>query len=233
MARVNAAVVAVVAVIAALPLAACGQSSPRSAAAARPALAPAPLRAAQHGVVIVIAGGCGQALHGSGWVVAPGIVATSADNLAGQSDITVAASPNAEPLAATAIAYDADDDIALLRVGGLRAAPLAIAQTPPAGTVAQSLGYPRGRLSAHAVVMGAATSAQFTTSGRSFTRQIVLFAGVSPAGDSGEPLISAAGKVISMEIGTTLDNNDVAVPAQEIKPQLRDARGPVSTGPCD
>ncbi|HWX45666.1 MAG TPA: CvpA family protein, partial [Solirubrobacteraceae bacterium] len=93
-----------------------------------PALAPPPpriarnpdVRAASRRVVRVLGSACGLAIEGSGWVARPEEVITNAHVVAGESDTTVEIEGNPPGLPAQAIAFDPTNDLAVLRVPGLR-----------------------------------------------------------------------------------------------------------------
>ena len=63
---------------------------------------------------------------------APGIVATNAHVVAGEHDAQVEV-PNGPTLIGIPIAVDAGNDVALLRVGGLRPPPLRLSPRAPSG----------------------------------------------------------------------------------------------------
>src|SRR5690242_9814362 len=100
------------------------------------------VRGARGSVVKVLGTACGLGVEGSGWVAAPGVVVTNAHVVAGQHDTRVLPGGHQPGLAASAIAFDPHDDVAILRVPGLSGRPLPIARDPRAGTAAAILGYP-------------------------------------------------------------------------------------------
>jgi hypothetical protein len=103
--------------------------APRAAIARDP-----DVRAASDSVVRVLGSACGLGVSGSGWVAAEGLVVTNAHVVAGQDDTTVQLGGDGPRLEAQAVAFDAHDDVAVLRVPGLRARPLAFAPEAPSGT---------------------------------------------------------------------------------------------------
>ena len=90
-------------------------------------------RAAAGGVVRVLGTACGLRVQGSGWIAAPGLVVTNAHVVAGQRDTAVQVRGRGPRLAARAVAFDARNDLALLRVEGATRA--AVAPAAPGGAV--------------------------------------------------------------------------------------------------
>jgi uncharacterized membrane protein required for colicin V production len=85
--------------------------------APEPRIARAPgVRVASRSVVRVLGTACGLAIEGSGWVADPELVVTNAHVVAGEQDTTVEVGGNPPALAAQAIAFDPNDDLAVLRV---------------------------------------------------------------------------------------------------------------------
>src|SRR5437667_979234 len=100
---------------------------------------PGPRRAAPS-VVRILGTACGLGVEGTGWVAGPELVVTAAHVVAGESDTTVLPL-SGESLGAHAVAFDRHNDLAVLRVPGLSARPLATA-APQRGTAVAILGYP-------------------------------------------------------------------------------------------
>src|SRR6185312_1351200 len=102
-------------------------------------------KAASNSVVKIYGTACGLGIQGSGWVVRRDLVATNAHVIAGEHDTNVVA-PNGQSLSAQVYYVDTQNDVALLRVDGLRTAPRAV----------MILGYPRdGALVGVAATAGA------------------------------------------------------------------------------
>lgn len=101
-------------------------------------------------VVKVTGSGCGLVFAGTGFVVAPGLVATNAHVIAGTDAPQVIDGQGAHP--AVPVLYDTKLDFAVLRVGGLDDAPLPLDSAAANVTVAglhngdhdEMLGYPGG-----------------------------------------------------------------------------------------
>ena len=69
---------------------------------------------------------CGRIQEGSGFTVAPGLIATNADVVAGSTDVSVHGE-HGEDETATVVAFDPFRDVALLQVDGIDATPLPLA----------------------------------------------------------------------------------------------------------
>ena len=193
------------------------------------------VRRAAPSVVRVLGTACGLGVSGSGWVAARGLVVTNAHVVAGQRDTTVdsAASP---PLAAQAVAFDARNDIAVLRVGGLSAPVLPQAE-PRAGSAVAILGYPEnGPLTAKPGRVGR-TSVVLSVNayGRGpVPRRITSLRGEVRRGNSGGPLLDSAGQVVATVFAARIEGGaGYAVPPDVVDDALARSRaGPVSTGDC-
>ena len=70
-------------------------------------------------VVRVLSNACGLGVAGSGWVAADGIVVTNAHVIAGANNSSIEPNGSGDRLDATAIAFDARNDVAVLRVPSL------------------------------------------------------------------------------------------------------------------
>src|SRR5262249_41950184 len=99
------------------------------------------VQTASGSVVRVLGSACGLGISGSGWVAGPELVGTAAPVVAGERDPTVAPARSERRLPATVIGFDSKNDVAVLRVDGLTAQPLRLAdpeEKRPVGIV----GYP-------------------------------------------------------------------------------------------
>jgi hypothetical protein len=101
------------------------------------------VRAARASVVRVVGTTCGLGVSGSGWVAAPGVVVTNAHVVAGQDDTQVQPGGDGALLDAVAVAVDRRNDVAVLRVAGLSAPALPLADGVASGRPAAVLGFPR------------------------------------------------------------------------------------------
>ncbi len=95
---------------------------------------------AARSVVRVTGVACGLGVEGSGWIVRRGLVVTNAHVVAGISRPMVDRRGKSS-LQASVVAFDAQNDVAILRVQGLRGAPLALAD-PERRVAVALIGYP-------------------------------------------------------------------------------------------
>jgi S1-C subfamily serine protease len=193
------------------------------------------VRRAAPSVVRVLGTSCGLGVSGSGWVAGAGLVVTNAHVVAGQDDTTVD-SAGSPPLGAQAVAFDARNDIAVLRVAGLNARPLRQAE-PRAGSAAAILGYPEnGPLTAKPGRVGRTTAVLSVDAyGRGpIPRRITSLRGQVRQGNSGGPLLDAGGQVVGTVFAARVDGGaGYAVPPDVVDDALARSRaGAASTGDC-
>jgi S1-C subfamily serine protease len=207
--------------------------APRAAIARDP-----DVRAASDSVVRVLGSACGLGVSGSGWVAAEGLVVTNAHVVAGQDDTTVQLGGDGPRLEAQAVAFDAHDDVAVLRVPGLRARPLAFAPEAPSGTPAALLGFPRnGPFTVRAARVGATRGVMSADAyGRGpVRRSVTALRGVVRPGNSGGPVVDAQGRVLATVFAARLGEGPrggYGVPNDVVRRALAGAGGPVGTGSC-
>jgi S1-C subfamily serine protease len=190
------------------------------------------LRAAAPGVVKIHGTACGLGVSGSGWVAAPGVVVTAAHVVAGQDDTTVLP-PLGGSLSVEAVAFDAHNDVAVLRVPGLRTRSLRLVDPGP-GRPVGILGYPGdGPLDVEPGRVGI-TATVFTQDayGRPSLRTVTSLRGTVRPGNSGGPAVDAAGAVETTVFARTAGGGGLGVPSSIVRRTLAGARRPVSTGPC-
>jgi S1-C subfamily serine protease len=192
---------------------------------------------AEDSVVKVLGTACGLGVSGSGWIAAPGLVATNAHVIAGEHDTTVTPSGSDQPLDATPVHYDPSNDLALLRVSGLDGDQLSFAPQVQSGTPGAVLGYPENGPLAIAPARVGATGPVVTQDsyGRGpITRQLTALRGEVHSGNSGGPLVDAAGRVLGTVFAATTNGKPggYAVPNRVVSEALGEAGGEVGTGPC-
>jgi uncharacterized membrane protein required for colicin V production len=192
------------------------------------------VRAAAPGVVRIVGTACGLGVEGSGWIAGPGIVVTAAHVVAGEHDTRVRP-PSGGSFRAQAIAFDPHNDVAVLRVPGLRERPLRLA-APRSGAAAAILGYPEnGPFDAEPARIGT-TRAVFTQDayGRPTFRTVTSFSGKVRPGNSGGPAVDATGAVQATVFARRLrGGGGFGVPGSIVQRDLAAAaQNPVSTGPC-
>jgi uncharacterized membrane protein required for colicin V production len=192
-------------------------------------LATGGVRAAEASVVRVLGTACGLGVEGSGWVGAPDLVVTNAHVVAGETDTVVEAGGNPPALRAQIVAFDSHNDIAVLRVPGLSRRPLALARAAPSGTSAAVLGYPEdGPFNAQPARLG--TTAPVRTEDAfgdgPVVRTIVSLRGVIRPGNSGGPVVDAAGHVDATVFAATTGGphtGGFAVPDSAVRADLTGA----------
>jgi S1-C subfamily serine protease len=193
------------------------------------------VRAAAPSVVRVLGTACGLGVSGSGWVARAGLVVTAAHVVAGETDTVVVPPGTTHAYRAYAVAFDPRNDVAVLRVPGLRARPLRAVEPRPGAAVA-IVGYPgNGPLTETPARIGATSVAlSLDAYGRGpVTRTITAIAGHVRHGDSGGPAIDGSGAVeatvFAARIGTRAG---YGVPTRVVLRALASARRRVSTGAC-
>jgi uncharacterized membrane protein required for colicin V production len=187
-------------------------------------------------VVRVLSTACGLGIEGSGWAVRPDLIVTNAHVIAGATDTTVTTQSGVE-LEATAVLYEPEDDLALLRVDAELPA-LPVASSGHEGQAAAVLGYPEN--GPYTVTPARIGETRDTLSEDSYgrgpiQRTITALGGNVRSGNSGGPLLDDEGKVVGIVFAATTAGpaGGFAVPAAEVREALRHASGgTVSTGPC-
>jgi S1-C subfamily serine protease len=184
-------------------------------------------------VVRVVGTACGLGIEGSGWVASPDLVVTNAHVVAGETDTTVQVGGAPHNLSVHVLDFDPHDDVAVLYVPGLAAGPLRLAGDPKPGQSAAILGYPLdGPFTAVAGRIGATqiVSTQDAYGNGPVLRSIQSLRGLVRPGNSGGPLVDAAGQVVgtvfaSITGGTVSPGGDgLAVPNAIVRKQLELAR---------
>jgi S1-C subfamily serine protease len=202
------------------------------------------VRGASASVVRVDGSACGLAIEGSGWVAAPGVVVTNAHVIAGEQDTVVEVRGSSPGLAAHTIAFDPTDDIAVLAVADLGLPALSMVSSPQAGAGGAILGYPEngpfdvqpGRIGRSQLV-----STQDAYGQGPVSRLLTPLRGLVRPGNSGGPLVDAAGRVLTTVFAATVGgrtrggygvaNATVATVLREALAHAR-AGARASTGAC-
>jgi S1-C subfamily serine protease len=182
---------------------------------------------------------CGQSQSGSGFVVSEDRVVTNAHVVAGVTEPVVEV-PGKGAQAAIVVYFDPIDDLAVLAVDGLTAAPLQLTTTLAAGTTAVTDGYPFGGpfVSLPAEVISVATTQVNDIYGSTQNpRNIYTLAADVQQGDSGGPLLTEAGQVAGVVFAksATTTNVGYAVTMEELLPVAQSADSldaSVSSGDC-
>jgi S1-C subfamily serine protease len=193
--------------------------------------------AAARSVVKVLGTACGLGVEGSGWVAGDGIVVTNAHVVAGQKDTRVLLQGEEPGIDAQAVHFDPRNDVAVLRVPGLRAPALALAANPRAGTSGAVLGFPRnGPYDERAGRLGGTRDVVTQDAyGRGpVRRSIASLRGAVRSGNSGGPMVDGRGRVITTIFAATISGprGGYGVPNAVVRSALEDSDGAVSTGRC-
>jgi Trypsin-like peptidase domain/Colicin V production protein len=187
-------------------------------------------------VVRVLSTACGLGIEGSGWAVRPNLIVTNAHVVAGADDTTVTTQSGAE-LDATAVYYQPEDDLALLRVDA-ELPTLPIASSARAGAEAAVLGYPEN--GPYTVTPARIGETRSTVSQDSYgrgpiERTITTLGGDVRSGNSGGPLLNSKGEVAGVVFAATTSGpvGGFAVPAGQVSEAIHRASDQeVSTEAC-
>jgi S1-C subfamily serine protease len=192
-------------------------------------------KAASTSVVKIYGTACGLGIQGSGWVVRRDLIATNAHVISGEDDTNVIA-PNGQSLSAQVVYVDTQNDVALLRVDGLRTAPLAITGSDDYPRPVVIMGYPRdGALVGVAATAGAPRTVIAPNAyGRHVgPRSVVPLRGQVEPGESGGPVVDSEGGVVAMIFGGAKNGgNGFAVPVAVVGEAVPKATQQVASGPC-
>ena len=125
----------------------------------------------------------------------------------------------------------------MLRVPGLKARPLPLADAPGPGRSAAILGFPEnGPYDVRAGRLGATrTTVTSDAYGRGpVERRLTSLRGVVRSGNSGGPMVDGKGRVVATIFAATTSGprGGFGVPNSVTKKVLAGAREPVGTGPC-
>ena len=185
-----------------------------------------------------VAPGCQKVLEGTGFVIAPNRVMSNAHVVAGSDTVTIESA--GQTYDATVVSYDPNEDISILDVPNLPAAPLPFADGVAAtGTDALVLGYPGGGDFAatparirETIELNGPDIYRTTT----VNREVYTIRGSVKPGNSGGPLINRAGQVLGVVFGAAVDDNDTGfvLTAKEVSRQLANLGDTqrVPTGTC-
>lgn len=211
--------------------------APRAAVAREPGV-----RAAASSVVRVLGTACGLGIEGSGWVAGQGLVVTNAHVVAGEDDTTVQVEGTGTKHDAVAVAFDATNDVAVLRVSGIAGVPaLAFASDPSSGTEGAILGFPEnGPYDVRAARLGAtrAVVSDDAYGNGPVTRRMTTFRGTVRSGNSGGPVVDTSGRVLATVFAKSTRATPAGgygVPNAIVRDVLDHRAGPgqaVSTGQC-
>jgi S1-C subfamily serine protease len=187
--------------------------------------------------VKILGTACGLGIEGSGWVAAPGIVVTNAHVVAGERDTRVLLGGREPGLPAQALHFDSLNDLAILRVRGLKATPLPLAADVRAGSSAAIVGFPLNqtlRVRPGRVGQTLRTRSSDAYGRGPVERAMTALRGRVESGNSGGPMIDGEGRVVTTIFAVTLrgPRAGYGVPNAIVRRALGNLGGPVSTGPC-
>ena len=153
--------------------------------------------AASKSIVRVTGVACGLGVEGSGWIAGRGEVVTNAHVVAGIDDPRVDRRDGGPSYTARVVAFDPTNDLAVLRVAGLRGRPLPLVD-PERGVPVAVLGYPENgpltRTPGRLAGTGKALSRDAYGRGP-VTREVTAIRAVVQPGNSGGPGVDAKGRV--------------------------------------
>ncbi|MCU1514416.1 MAG: hypothetical protein JWO10_1506, partial [Microbacteriaceae bacterium] len=181
---------------------------------------------------------CGQNQSGSGFVVSQNRVITNAHVVAGVTQPVVQSS-DGRSWNGRVVYFDTVNDLAVIAVSGMPVSPLAIGKTLATGTSAVFDGYPLGGpfSSKPAAVQGISTVNVPDVYGNNPSpREIYTLAADVQQGNSGGPLIDAAGSVAGVVFAkSTTTPAGFALTIAELGPVARQAgslTSSVDSGHC-
>lgn len=182
---------------------------------------------------------CSRIQDGSGFAVAPDLIATNAHVVAGEpAGHTEVLTYAGRTLPATVVLFDPNRDLALLSVAHLDDAPLPLA-TGSQGEKGAIFGHPGGQ--DPLAVIPAQIAEEISAVGSNLydtattTRDVFVMAAHVIPGDSGGALVDTSGAVIGVTFATDAANPDksYSLSTKELRAVLAEPRGaPVSTRSC-
>ena len=195
------------------------------------------VRAAGRSVVRVLSNSCGLGVAGSGWVAGAGIVVTNAHVVAGAGGTSVEPNGSDDRLDATVIAFDPNNDVAVLRVPSLDRPALRFAREVKPTEPGAVLGFPlNGPFTIIPARIAQTTNviANDAYGRRRIPRKVTAFRADVQPGNSGGPIVDVAGRVSGTVFSKVILGPDggYAVPNDIVRDTLRKADGPVDTGRC-
>jgi S1-C subfamily serine protease len=185
--------------------------------------------------VKVLGTSCGLGVEGSGWIVAPGLVATNVHVVTGEEDTHVLV-PDGRDIGAIVVHKDPKNDIAILRVAGLSSPALRPAPDDDDDRKVVLLGYPNnGPLKAAPGTAGPPRRALGQNAfGRGpVLRELVPLRGAVRHGDSGGPVVDSQGRVVAMMFAATRGSDGgLGIPVDLIEDAAEGRLRATAAGPC-
>jgi S1-C subfamily serine protease len=183
---------------------------------------------------------CNRIYEGSGFAVAPDLIVTNAHVVAGEGrGDTQVLLPSGRRLPATVVLFDPNIDLALLHIPSLGENPL-IVETAGVGTVGAVFGHPDGQdpvaVTPARVVLEEQAVGRDLYGVHTTKRDVLVLAAALAHGDSGGPLIDAAGHVTGVAFAISADQSGTsyALSTGELNTALAETRTPggATTGSC-
>ena len=190
---------------------------------------------ASKSVVRITGIACGLGVEGSGWVAGPELVVTNAHVVAGVSRPRVDV-PTGAAYFSTVVHFDSTNDLAIVRVPGLGAPPLALAD-PDRSTAVALVGYPEngplkrtpGRLGGTRKILSRDAYGEGP-----IRREVTTIRGLVRPGLSGGPGIDAEGRVRTTVFARRAgERGGYGIPVDLVRDALRDVkRRPAAATEC-
>jgi len=196
------------------------------------------IAAATRSVVRVLGTACGLAIEGSGWVAAPDLVVTNAHVVAGETDTVVERGGEPPELPAQLVSFQPQVDLALLYVPSLDLPTLTLAPAAPSGAAGAIVGYPEdGPLQVEPARIGETQPVvtQNAYGEGPVTRLLTPLRGLVRPGNSGGPVLSPEGKVLTTVFAATTSGppGGYGVADATVRQLLGLPRAPVGPTRCD
>lgn len=195
------------------------------------------IREASRSVVRVTGVACGIGLEGSGWVAGDGLVVTNAHVVAGQTD-TLVESVDGQGSDAEVVAYEPENDIAVLSAPDLDLPPLELDSEPARGDSGAVAGFPEnGPLTLVPARLGttAEVSSQDSYGRGPIDRRMTAFRAEVRSGNSGGPVIDGDGRVMATVFAASESAgppSGLGVPNDVVADRLGGRLEPTSPGRC-
>jgi S1-C subfamily serine protease len=202
-----------------------------------PPMTSATINLLRQATVQIFTRACGENWAGSGFAIAPGVIATNAHVVQGASQIEVSFS-NGKSSKGIVTLYDAPRDLAVVSVGTTNAPPLALADQPAAiGQTVVSASHPNADRSLHIaparVVAYGFDEFDLRPGGRTDRLAYTLTSSDLAEGSSGGPVVNAEGQVVAVEFAGSNTGTSFAFAVDEVRDALTHPGGTaVSTGDC-
>jgi S1-C subfamily serine protease len=186
-------------------------------------------------VVRVFGVACGFLQQGSGVILAPGLVATSAHVVAGHETTSLEIDALGE-VGAQLVYFDSEKDLALLRFTGSGVAALALAE-PEIGEEGVVAGFPGGgplTYSPFGLAERANARGEDIYANGEVTRDVLVLATYLEPGDSGAAVVNSEGSVIGLAFAVNPDVEGIgyALSEAELRVALGVEQMATSSGPC-